>query len=313
MKHALPLLIILIIAANIAFGAHWHRIPIDINQDFTGLHFFDKNTGFLVTKNGQIISIDLTVSPPRIKTTSFPTNFYDICFLNNGRVGFAVGDKGLIAKTQNAGLDWTTISHHPDMRFTGIRFVDSISGYMVGSSYGKKIIDTGFVFETSNGGETWDSLTIRGRKIRKVDISNDSLITVTGFGAIYKLDKRTETWDTVKLDFNMLPMATTIRDNKGIIVGGRGLLALSSDRGRTWELTGAIVDTATFFDILMLDSKRAYIVGTGGEILYTGDSGRNWTPEASTTGFDLNAVHLAGNRIFVCGKKGTLIYTDLEK
>ncbi|RKX23847.1 MAG: hypothetical protein DRP46_14150, partial [Candidatus Zixiibacteriota bacterium] len=93
----------------------------------------------------------------------------------------------------------------------------------------------------------------------------------------------------------------------------RGLLALSSDRGRTWELTGAIVDTATFFDILMLDSKRAYIVGTGGEILYTGDSGRNWTPEASTTGFDLNAVHLAGNRIFVCGKKGTLIYTDLEK
>ena len=89
MKQVLFLLFILMIATNMAFGAHWHRVPIDINQDFTGLHFFDENRGFLVTKNGQIISLDLSVSPPLTEITSFPTNFYDICFLNNGLVDVA--------------------------------------------------------------------------------------------------------------------------------------------------------------------------------------------------------------------------------
>jgi len=63
---------------------------------------------------------------------------------------------------------------------------------------------------------------------------------------------------------------------------------------------------------LMLDEKTAYAVGSEGLILYTDDAGQNWTPEASTTGQQLNKIRLVGNRIYVCGQGGTFLYKDID-
>jgi len=311
-KFVIFLLLCLIFPLNYAHGAHWHKVPVSLNKEFTGLHFVDENNGFLVTKRGLIVSIEFSDTTVTMDTISVEADLYDICFMPDGRNGFAVGSKGARYKTGNSGRTWEETRHHPDMRFTQAAFVDSTKGFLVGTSFSKKSTDAGFIMRTSDGGATWDSLAVNGRKIREIDISPENLVTVLGFGAVFISEDLGNSWATAKLNSGKLPMAAAIRGDHGIIIGGRGLLALSSDRGRNWEFFETLSETASFFDILMLDSKRAYIVGTGGEVLYTKDAGYNWIPEASTTGNDLNAIEKIGRRIIACGKKGTLIYTDIE-
>ncbi|PKK84114.1 MAG: hypothetical protein CVT49_04780 [candidate division Zixibacteria bacterium HGW-Zixibacteria-1] len=313
MKRFILVIILLILPATAAIAAHWHQLPVSFNYEFTSLYFVDENRGYLVSREGLVVSLDLSGATPQIETASFPSNLYDICFLPDGKNGFAVGDDGLILQSVDAGRNWTASNRHPDMRLTAISFIDSLHGFIAGSNYSKTSIDVGFILSTSDGGKTWDSLNVAGRKIRHIDISPEQLITVTGLRTVYLSDNMGKEWDTAEVASGKIPMAAVIRGNYGILVGGSGLLALSSDRGKSWEITNVLVDTATYFDILMLDSKRAYIVGTYGDILYTEDSGRNWTPEASTVGFDLNAIQKVGRRIYACGKRGTIIYTDLEE
>ncbi|MEW6015536.1 MAG: hypothetical protein AB1690_09445, partial [Candidatus Zixiibacteriota bacterium] len=59
------------------------------------------------------------------------------------------------------------------------------------------------------------------------------------------------------------------------------------------------------------DSKKAFMVGDNGTILYTDDSGKNWVPELSGVSGELNRIVRVGGRIFACGQKGALVYSEL--
>jgi len=313
MKIICPLLLLMLISVNIASQTHWRQVPLDIRDDFTGLHFIDENHGFLVTKRGMIVSVKLTDSTVMVEREKYRSDLYDIYFRAGGSAGFAVGSNGKILKTHDYGQNWDSLTYDLDIRFTHLAFSDSLNGYLVGAGYGKNTTDSGVVLKTTDGGETWVLEGTMGRKMKYVDISPQNIIMLVGYGMIFTSSDNGLNWDTAALKTGKLPMAGAIRDNNGIIVGSSGLLALSSDRGRSWEMSEILSDTASFFDVLMLDSKRAYIVGSGGEILYTDDAGRNWIPEASATGSILYAIHRVGQRVFVCGQHGALIYTDLKK
>ncbi|MEW5923475.1 MAG: YCF48-related protein [Candidatus Zixiibacteriota bacterium] len=307
------LLFFLTLTISTASAAHWHQLPVSFNYEFTGLHFIDENKGFLVSREGFLVSLDLSGETPKTDTFSFSSNLNDIYFHPDGKNGFAVGSDGLILRSSDSGRSWETSKRDPDMRLTAISFIDSLHGVLVGANYSKTFIDIGFILLTSDGGATWDSLDIIGRKIRYIDIAPDGLISVTGLRSVFLSENRGSTWDEADILSGKIPMAAAVRGNNGILVGGSGLLAVSSDRGRNWEFVESLIDTATYFDILMLDSLRAFIVGTDGDILYTRDAGRNWVPEASSVGNDLYALQKIGKRIFACGKRGVIIYSDIEE
>lgn len=307
------LLIFMTLTVSTVSAAHWHQVPVTFNYEFTGLHFINENKGFLVSREGFLVSLDLSGQTPKIDTFSYSSNLNDVFFLPDGINGFAVGSNGLILRSKDAGRSWEMSNRDPDMRLTDIAFIDSLHGILVGANYSRLFIDIGFILTTSDGGTTWDSLDVIGRKIRHVDIAPDGLISVTGLRAVFLSDDTGTTWDEANILSGKIPMAAAIRGNNGILVGGSGMLAVSSDRGENWEFVEALTDTAGYFDILMLDSLRAFIVGTDGDILYTEDAGRNWAPEASSVGYDLYAIQKIGKRIFVCGKRGEIIYSDLEE
>ncbi|MBW2999206.1 hypothetical protein KY339_00915, partial [Candidatus Woesearchaeota archaeon] len=75
---------------------------------------------------------------------------------------------------------------------------------------------------------------------------------------------------------------------------------LQMDSGTTADLYG--VDT---------QSTRAYAVGAGGTILYTGDGGETWSSQTSGTSADLYDVYESPmGQACAVGASGTILYTN---
>jgi photosystem II stability/assembly factor-like uncharacterized protein len=72
-------------------------------------------------------------------------DLWDVAFLNE-RVGYAVGDNGLVLNTKDGGVNWFSQSVSK-MPLYGINLVDKKVGWAVGSK--------GTIFRTVDGGITW--------------------------------------------------------------------------------------------------------------------------------------------------------------
>ena len=58
------LLLFLTLTVSTALAAHWHQIPVSFNYEFTGLHFINEYKGFLVSREGLLVSLDLSGRTP---------------------------------------------------------------------------------------------------------------------------------------------------------------------------------------------------------------------------------------------------------
>ena len=68
-------------------------------------------------------------------------------YFTNLRNGWAVGDKGLIATTDDGGLHWTLQKSGVSTLFMDVFFLNSKTGWIAGQD--------GLLY-TQNGGETWN-------------------------------------------------------------------------------------------------------------------------------------------------------------
>ena len=62
--------------------------------------------------------------------------------------GFVVGDKGIVLKTTNGGLNWQNLNTNLTLNLHDLFFLDAQEGWIVG--------DSGTVCHTTNGGTSWE-------------------------------------------------------------------------------------------------------------------------------------------------------------
>ncbi len=102
-------------------------------------------------------------------------SFYDVVIVSDSTivaVGKANTNEGIIAKTTNLGMDWQLISIETPIY--GIAFTDSINAYAAGKGP--------YVYETSDGGESWRRTTLYGisASYESVTVAHDSIIYIVG-------------------------------------------------------------------------------------------------------------------------------------
>ncbi len=73
----------------------------------------------------------------------------DVYFCN-ADMGFVVGSEGLILKTTNGGITWSSYSGLPNYYLNSVYFTDYQTGYIAG--------DYGIILKTTNGGLNWTAL-----------------------------------------------------------------------------------------------------------------------------------------------------------
>jgi photosystem II stability/assembly factor-like uncharacterized protein len=208
----------------------------------------------------------------RVNTNSFAW-LRDVYFQNENR-GWIVGSDGMMLSTEDAGRTWVQSRKFTTDTLLQVYFTSESVGWLLceRNPFMRENRATSYLRKTVDGGRTWERLEF-------VDGGRERV---------------------TRLLFN--------RDGTATAFGEAGIFYRLQEDGVTWKKT----QTAIHF--LLLDGSFANdavgaIVGTGGTILFTEDSGLTWEKASllGDTDTRLNSVFFTGPKTGVAvGTKGRI-------
>lgn len=133
------------IIATLDGGITWDIINQSIHGYLRSVYFTDTLHGFSVGEKA-LLKTDDGAQSWEIKDT---LHMFRSVHFPTAHTGYAVGDTGIIYKTTDAGVNWTTMTFDTSQKWKSVYFADSITGYVVGNS--------GAIYKTVNGGTHWTS------------------------------------------------------------------------------------------------------------------------------------------------------------
>lgn len=252
----------------------------------------------------------------------------DVFFIDPDR-GWAVGDRGAIWHTEDGGRNWRLQDAPVACGLSSVWFIDDRRGWIVGGwTHPYTHRTTGVVLRTEDGGRRWELVPRLSlptlRRVKFFDLRHGW--AVGDASALYPVGVfRTEDGG---LSWSSVPAAgggTWIEGDfvdaqSGVIVGRNVPVAQVHQRGvadaqapptgprtaRCVRLPGRSTQAA---DVV----PAGWLVGDGGLVLRTSDSGRHWTPPPTRLPggvadyFDFRGVSVVGSRVWIVGSPGTRV------
>ncbi len=189
----------------------------------------------------------------------------DIFFLDENRGWYANG-AGKIFRTTDGGATWTQQVHMPGTYFRCLAFVDERHGFAgnIGPGYFPNVTDSVPLYETKDGGESWQPVTtIAGPP-------------VVGLCALQVL--REPFVNAGQLDERLRIIGVGR-------VGGPAAMIISDDLGATWQPVNLGPHAAMAFDVHFFNRNEGVVAAatdadvqkSNALILTTSDGGKTWT------------------------------------
>ncbi|MDX2145129.1 MAG: YCF48-related protein [Rhodospirillaceae bacterium] len=217
-------------------------------------------------------------------------------------VGIAVGHDATILRSTDGGVSWTVKSSAPDLEspLLDVWFESEIHGFAIGAY--------GLIYETRDGGETWDERRISEDEPHLYALAkaaDGSLFVAGEAGALFHSTDMGATWTAVESSpyegsyFGLMSLI----DGALLAFGLRGNLFRSPDLGKSWEEipTGT---TASLMGGVQRKDGSIYIVGLSGTIL-TSIDGKSFQlttlPEREALS---GVIETAGQQMIVFGERG---------
>lgn len=221
---------------------------------------------------------------------------FDIEFV--GSRGWAIGDFGLIMRTDDGGTTWTELSGVPGQSLLGTDFIDDKRGVVVGTM--------GASYYTEDGGDSWinSSSDFSGRLFNAKITESGFGFGVGEFGAMVRTNDLGRTWKNVSPSYEELlnqmeepHLYDLTIDSQGsvIVFGEFNTILRSKDQGGTWEILrkgdslaleaseGDFIGAESMFSTYFVDDKRGWACGQSGLILTTQDGGDTWAKQSTPT------------------------------
>ena len=208
-------------------------------------------------------------------TPAIPTNKHvlSIHFVNDN-IGYVVGTGGLVSKTTDGGVIWTTQTNNiPSGAYiASTYFIDALTGFAVG--------DNDLIRRTEDGGVTWITIT---------PTSQGQLITGQAYRAVWFYNAY-----------------------EGYITGGvsaqSGIILKTTDGGKTWLNSPITPNNGNgIYGIFKKDPINVFAVDFDGRVLKSTDGG-NTFPTISTTfaGVQLSSIYFLDAQVgYISGGKAT--------
>lgn len=181
---------------------------------------------------------------------------HDDVFFINKDTGWVCNVDGKIYRTNDGGASWITLINQPNTSFRCIGFVDSLTGWSgnLGTGRWSPTIDTMPLYETNDGGTTWQPATAISGTLPKgicgINVVNDTVVyaigRVEGPGFLLKSINKGTSWQSISLS----GLATQLVDcrffspDTGVIVGGfdsvpgdmKYRILYTTDGGNNWQI-----------------------------------------------------------------------------
>lgn len=289
-----------------------------VARDMEAVKFIDDQTGFAVggagsvadrtgfifetTDGGQNWSLNFLLPP----SSSVYTRLNDLEFV--GMIGWAVGESGVILKTENAGQDWvyqSTGLADTVRELKAVDFIDANRGWAVG--------EDGLILRTISGGTIWvqqtSNVTANLQSVHFVDDQNGFAVGVAS--SIARTTNGGSTWtrltsltDLVDLSDLHFVDATT-----GWIVGTNGRVYRTENGGDSWTRQSTPV-TDGLTAVTFVNDSTGWVSGRGGVVLYTQNRGQNWIKQNTKTSVSLSDIMFINDSLgWVIGEDGFVLKT----
>ncbi len=195
---------------------------------------------------------------------------YNDAFFIDDQTGWIVGQKGQILKTSDGGLSWIAQESGTEDPLQDICFLDALVGYTGG----------GFnVFKTEDGGAHWQklALTTNGSINTLFFISKNKGWLATSNNYIYITEDGGQSWTFY---YQGSPYAITSLYFTDEMTGfwlGFGGINKTTDGGKTFRLIFNAPMAWSYNRVSFISPTTAYILGDGGVIAKSIDTGESWT------------------------------------
>lgn len=235
--------------------------------------------------------------------------------------GWAVGDRGVIWHTGDGGRTWKLQNSGVTCRLEAVQFLDADNGLVVGGWTQPYTHEThGVALRTRDGGKTWQNtpdLTLPGlRHVRFIDarqgwaLGDGSPLYPSG---VFRSEDGGRTWTPIAKGESLGWVTGDFRDAKsGAVAGFGGSLGIvTSNEIRPSRTT--TLGPRSLRRLLLTGQTGGWLIGDGGLVLTTRDSGFTWTappgelPEMAARELDFRALAVLGNHVWIAGAPGTTV------
>ncbi|TAL66893.1 MAG: T9SS type A sorting domain-containing protein [Bacteroidetes bacterium] len=292
-------------------GKTWEKLKKWYNPSFYSVSTIDINTCYLPTNNYILKTTDggFTWIDQTPKST---VNHFSSIYCINSLTCFLGGRFGLNYKTTNGGVSWevqhnecytlklikflndnfgyalcssTTLFKTTDGGNTWIDISDKkawqelYSIFFINPSIGFAVGDDGTVCKTTDGGESWKYLNIGDdikywmNSVYFLNINEGFVVCDNGVdGFLLSTTDGGDNWLLIKKFNYRLSEITFVNDSVGFIIGGRGAIFKSTNRGKDWNQQ-FFQSELGLYSMSFSSQDVGYIVGDDGLIIKTTNGG----------------------------------------
>lgn len=283
-------------------GDSWTQAPSPTRQMLTAVDFVDASNGWAVghdslilrTRDGgenwEIQYRDPTLDESRDDQAGglLERPLMDVWF-RDANTGFAVGAYGLFLRTDDGGQNWEELPDLIDNEFgfhyNAMTAVKDTGLFLVG--------EMGTMYRSTDFGDTWETiqdLPYDGSLFGTAGTGRAGEVLIWGLrGNMYRSSDFGDTWDQIRLQTPdgdelqaTLSSGQLSEDGKLVVVGVGGVVVISEDNGRTFDVQ-VRSDRVALATAAILPTGNLLLLGQRGAVK-TGPVGMNGADKnASTT------------------------------
>jgi photosystem II stability/assembly factor-like uncharacterized protein len=214
-------------------------------------------------------------------------------FFFDEKQGWAVGHDATIIHTQDGGLTWSVQMQSADIEkpFMDVRFYSPVDGIAVGAY--------GLFYRTSDGGKTW------------LEEFHQELLFEEDVSYLNDLKDENEAYYLSQRSFLLPHFNRLIRlqDNRMLLVGEQGMVAVSDDNGHTFSKTNFDYDGSMFNAISV--GEDVYVMGLRGHVFRSDLSLSEWQQVDLPVQSSINSALITpSNDLYLVGNAGIVLSVD---
>lgn len=248
----------------------------------------------------------------------------DVQFIGT-KFAIAVGEHGAIWRSEDGGHHWTRIYCGLDVSLRSVCFLTDQIGWIAGGdTKAYSGLDEGVLLATGDGGRKWQRLgreTLSSLNYVKFFGPDEGIVvgqpTPLSPSGIYKTDDEGQTWIGIQGESPQAWKASCFLDPEmGLVAGSNGRISLM---GGEQVIPSQLVPQGvrSIRSIAVSLGGTGWAAGDGGLVLKT-VNGVVWEspptslPEELRTGMDFRAVEIRGERVWLAGSPGSVIWHSAD-
>ncbi|HSH66182.1 MAG TPA: YCF48-related protein [Bacteroidia bacterium] len=278
MKKILLCLITAIVALSSSLTAQqWAPLISGTSESLLDVYTFDCDTAYVCGSSGTVLKTINGGTTWTALTSGVSEDLYSI-FFTSATTGYAVGNNGTAITTTNGGASWSAISLG-SYTFREVYFVSATEGYVLGGTSST----TGVIYRYSSGTWSPATVSSGNTFYTFAKISGSNYLTTNYDGEVFQSTNGGTTWNLLS-NPTASPLLGLALNSSGdaCAVSSGGLIIKSTNGGSSWSsVTSGTSDYLTDIDFLTSSSKGFAVGGdianNTGRIIYTTNGGTNWS------------------------------------